>query len=387
MILVGDSKLGGISQTIAAFESLRLRGYDVESILLFRDQMYENYRHLTDYFGDKYGIPVSTVAEPPERSQNLEIETGRMKDYYEEQSSEKTTRSVLDHLNARHQSRVTRLDSMSSMAHSSIWYPFTQHTLLPAEKITAIDSAHGDYFQTLKPAASSTQDNTSLLQSSFDGSASWWTQGLGHANSDLTLAAAYAAGRYGHVMFAEAIHEPALGVAEMLLSGMRNPRFSRVFFSDNGSTGCEVAVKMGLRAARVRYGWGPDEKLGVLGLKGSYHGDTMGAMDCSEPCTYNEKVEWYQGKGYWFDYPTVRCSEGKWFVDVPENLKGDLGEAASFASLPEIFDVEAREKNGEGKMYERFIEKTLEKLQEQGRKFGALMLEPIILGAGGMLFV
>lgn len=387
MILVGDSKLGGISQTIAAFESLRLRGYDVESILLFRDQTYENYRHLTDYFGGKYGIPVSTVAEPPERSQNLEIETGRMKDYYEEQSSEKTTLSVLDHLNDRHQSRVTRLDSMSSKAHSSIWYPFTQHTLLPAEKITAIDSAHGDYFQTLKPAASSTQDNTSLLQSSFDGSASWWTQGLGHANSDLTLAAAYAAGRYGHVMFAEAIHEPALGVAEMLLSGMRNPRFSRVFFSDNGSTGCEVAVKMGLRAARVRYGWGPDEKLGVLGLKGSYHGDTMGAMDCSEPCTYNEKVEWYQGKGYWFDYPTVRCSEGKWFVDVPENLKGDLGEAASFASLPEIFDVEAREKNGEGKMYERFIEKTLEKLQKQGRKFGALMLEPIILGAGGMLFV
>lgn len=188
-------------------------------------------------------------------------------------------------------------------------------------------------------------------------------------------------------MFAEAIHEPALGVAEMLLSGMRNPRFSRVFFSDNGSTGCEVAVKMGLRAARVRYGWGPDEKLGVLGLKGSYHGDTMGAMDCSEPCTYNEKVEWYQGKGYWFDYPTVRCSEGKWFIDVPENLKGDLGEAASFASLPEIFDVEAREKNGEGKMYERFILKTLEKLQKQGRKFGALMLEPIILGAGGMLFV
>ena len=278
MVLVGDSKLGGISQTISAFESLRLRGYDVESILLFRDEVYENYRYLTDYFGEKYGVPVSTVQEPPARSQKQDLETSRMNEYYAETSSEHSIVSVLDHLNTRHQSRITRLDSMAKTAHSSIWYPFTQHTLLPPEKITAIDSAHGDYFQTLKPDSSS-QTDSSLLQASFDGSASWWTQGLGHANSHLTLAAAYAAGRYGHVMFAEAIHEPALALTENLLSGMRNPRLSRVFFSDNGSTGCEVAVKMGLRAASVRYGWGPEEKLGVLGLKGSYHGDTIGVMD------------------------------------------------------------------------------------------------------------
>lgn len=391
MVLVGDSKLGGISQTISAFESLRLRGYDVESVLLFRDQTYENYRHLTDYFGEKYGIPVSTVAEPPEKSEIPDIETAKMKEYYDEQSSDNSTVAVLDHLNARHQSRIKRLDSMASKAHSSIWYPFTQHTLLPAEKITAIDSAHGDYFQTLKPVISNESSpdecNGSLLQASFDGSASWWTQGLGHANSHLTLAAAYAAGRYGHVMFAEAVHEPALALTEELLSGMRNPRLSRVFISDNGSTGCEVAVKMSLRAARVRYGWGPNEKLSVLGLKGSYHGDTIGVMDCAEPCAYNEKIEWYEGKGYWFDFPKVRCTEGKWFIDVPEAQQVDLGEGKTFASLDEIFDVEAREQNGEGKAYESFIEKTLEDLQKKGYKFGALMLEPIILGAGGMLFV
>ena len=53
---------------------------------------------------------------------------------------------------------------------------------------------------------------------------------------------------------------------------------SRVFFSDNGSTGMEVALKMALRAAGKRYGWqGVDgHEVGVIGLKGGYHGDTVG---------------------------------------------------------------------------------------------------------------
>jgi dethiobiotin synthetase/adenosylmethionine--8-amino-7-oxononanoate aminotransferase len=47
-LLVGDSRLGGISQTISAFESLRIRGYNVESVLLFRDDVYQNYLYLED---------------------------------------------------------------------------------------------------------------------------------------------------------------------------------------------------------------------------------------------------------------------------------------------------------------------------------------------------
>jgi dethiobiotin synthetase/adenosylmethionine--8-amino-7-oxononanoate aminotransferase len=188
-------------------------------------------------------------------------------------------------------------------------------------------------------------------------------------------------------MFAEAVHEPALALAETLLRDLENPRFTRVFISDNGSTGCEVAIKMALRAARVRYGWGTDTKLGILGLKGSYHGDTIGAMDCAEPCTYNEKVEWYEGKGFWFDYPTVNCVEGEWVVNVPGELKPHLGDGEAFKSLADVFDVTAREQDVTCRKYESYIEETLEKLQKQGRKFGALMMEPIVLGAGGMLFV
>ncbi|KPM44232.1 Bifunctional dethiobiotin synthetase/7,8-diamino-pelargonic acid aminotransferase, mitochondrial [Neonectria ditissima] len=389
VILIGDSKLGGISQTVSAFESLRLRGYDVESVLLFREPVHENYRYLADYFGDKYGIAVETVGAPPARRVNPRTERESMAEYYHKASEQKTIHSVLFQLDKRHQSRIARLEEMPAKAYRSIWYPFTQQKHLTAERITAIDSAYGDHFQTLQaqPSTTSSPRNTNLLRPSFDGSASWWTQGLGHANPKLTLAAAYAAGRYGHVMFAEAIHEPAMTVAEKLLAGIQNPRLSRVFFSDNGSTGCEVAVKMALRAAHVRYGWDQDAKLGILGLKGSYHGDTIGAMDCAEPCTFNEKVEWYEGKGFWFDYPTVQCKKGKWVVDVPDSLKGDLGNGEEFASVADVFDVEGREQAETCRKYEAYIHQTLETLQKQGRKFGALMMEPVILGAGGMIFV
>jgi dethiobiotin synthetase/adenosylmethionine--8-amino-7-oxononanoate aminotransferase len=226
-----------------------------------------------------------------------------------------------------------------------------------------------------------------VLKSSFDGSASWWSQGLGHSNPKLTLAAAYAAGRYGHVMFPGYIHRPAMDLASTLLDGMRNPRLNRVFYSDNGSTGTEVAVKMGLRAARLRYGWGTDQKLGVLGLRGGYHGDTIGAMDMAEPCAFNEKIEWYEGKGYWFDYPTVLCKNGRWTVTVNDELSKDIGEGRAYRSLCDIFDVETREQRGEHHRYEEYISKVLAALQQQNLKFGSVIIEPIVLGAGGMELV
>ncbi|SPQ27126.1 bc58ca73-f959-41e4-8e78-16159de37723 [Thermothielavioides terrestris] len=419
VVLVGDSKLGGISQTISAFESLKVRGYDVESVLLFREATYQNHRYLADYFGQRHGIPVKSLPEPPKRVEDAAEDALKLSRYYEESSHSDEMRDVLAHLDARHKDRIARLESMSAAAHKTIWYPFTQHKHLTPDKITVIDSAQGDYFQTLAPppttsTTSATETTTpppppppaqptstpnrddpnpgSLLHPSFDGSASWWTQGLGHGSPQLALAAAYAAGRYGHVMFAEAAHEPALALAEALLCGLGNRRLARAFFSDNGSTGVEVAVKMALRAARGRYGWdgsAGEGKVGVLGLRGSYHGDTIGAMDCSEPGVFNEKVEWYEGKGFWFAYPVVEYRRGEWVVEVPVEMRHLCGgcERFRYSSLSEVFDVVSREQGPQGRVYEQFITATLERLAAQGRQFGALMLEPVVLGAGGMLLV
>ncbi|KAK9436578.1 bifunctional dethiobiotin synthetase/adenosylmethionine-8-amino-7-oxononanoate aminotransferase [Metarhizium brunneum] len=392
-LIVGDSRLGGISQTISAFESLRIRGYDVESVLLFKDDGYENYRYLEEYFRKQHGVPVTSLLPPPKKHDNPEQDAEAMENYYRRKDLAEITGQVLETLDRNHAARIRNLDTMATRASKHIWYPFTQQSLVGPKDIMTIDSAHGDYFQTLAPPTSTSTStsapspDTPVLRSSFDASASWWTQGLGHSNPKLTMAAAYAAGRYGHVMFASAIHQPAMALAETLLGGIKNPRLSRVFYSDNGSTGIEVAIKMGLRAARKRYGWDTTQKLGILGLKGSYHGDTMGAMDCAEPGIYNEKIEWYQGKGHWLDYPTVLCRDGKWSVSAADGLRESLGPGRTYASLREIFDVAGREANGEHEAYKTYVTSTLQRLKSQGRKFGALMLEPVVLGAGGMQFV
>jgi dethiobiotin synthetase/adenosylmethionine--8-amino-7-oxononanoate aminotransferase len=103
------------------------------------------------------------------------------------------------------------------------------------------------------------------------------SQSHGHASEPLTLAAAHAAGRYGHVLFPSGTHAPALELAEKLLSTVGKGWASRVFFSDNGSTAMEVALKMALRASGRRYGWQGEvgEEVGVIGLRGGYHGDTV----------------------------------------------------------------------------------------------------------------
>ena len=388
IVLVADSRLGGISSSISAYESLLLRGYDVHSVLLFRDDYYQNHEYLRHYFQDK-SIPLVPLSPPPSRPQAQDVDAAArdeeaMATYYRHVSQSTDVGSLLDQMTAKNTERIDRLEAMASRAQQTIWYPFTQHHGMQPKDITAIDSAYDDYFQTLVPTDDS---QAPKLQATFDGSASWWTQGLGHGNPALALSAAYAAGRYGHIMFPGNIHEPALSLAEKLLEGIGNPRLQKIFYTDNGSTGMEVAVKMGLRAACQRYGWDAStEQISILGLKGSYHGDTIGVMDCSEPSTYNKKVEWYRGRGYWFDFPQVRMSQGVWRVDVPESLRPHLGADLEFPSLGAVFDVEQRVHTDEGKRYREYIRATIADLVQQGMKFGSLIMEPIILGAGGMLF-
>ncbi|KAI0411892.1 bifunctional dethiobiotin synthetase/adenosylmethionine-8-amino-7-oxononanoate aminotransferase [Xylaria grammica] len=387
VVLVGDWKLGGISSTISAFESLKIRGYDVEGIVVFEDDKYGNSDYLKDYFTQRYGLSVTALPMPPPRDHaaGKDKDEASMLSYYLETSRTKAVHDALIRLDNRHNARVKALENMAADAHQKIWYPFTQQKLLQANDIVAIDSACGNHFQTLVPESTTAPNSKSLLQPSFDGSASWWTQGLGHGNSSLTLAAAYAAGRYGHVMFASMIHEPALKLATLILDSVQNPRLSRVFFSDNGSTGMEVAVKMALRAARIRYGWSPDTKIDILGLKGSYHGDTIGTMDCSEPNTYNEKVEWYEGKGVWLDYPQIQCVAGEWQVQVPCEIGADHSQR--FSHISEVFNLERRTARGDHTSYETYITSVVRKHLDKGRKFGALILEPVVLGAGGMALV
>ncbi|KAF2129586.1 PLP-dependent transferase [Dothidotthia symphoricarpi CBS 119687] len=392
VVLVGDHRLGGIASTISAAESLIMRGYDIDAVVCFDDKSkYENAAYLKNYF-KKLEIAAFDLPWIPNLEGVSEQEEGDlMWKYYQTESLAGQTYRVADRLIDRHLERMTNMRNMAFRTKTTIWHPFTQHKHVEkANDILVFDSAYGDYFQ-VKHTEKSCRDigfksDTSLFYPAFDGSASWWTQGLGHGNPRLALETAYAAGRYGHVMFAGATHEPALTLAERVLEGLDNPRLKKVFYTDDGSTATEVGIKMGIRAMCKRYGWnGAREEVGILGLKGSYHGDTIGAMDASEPNVYNEKTDWYRGRGYWFDYPTFKMRGGQWIVEPPAGMIEEFGPAQYFKHQDDIFNLKSR---GRSLPYEVYIEKTLDKLVKQkGKKFGALVMEPVILGAGGMIFV
>ncbi|PPJ57852.1 hypothetical protein CBER1_00058 [Cercospora berteroae] len=384
-LLVGDHRLGGIATTISAWESLHVRGYDVPAIALFTGRRYQNYEYLKDYFYERQ-VETFAVEEPPERQSSAEADRKAMQEYYQAMSEHPEVDAFTESFLESHEQRIQDLRIMSEVANEAIWHPFMQHTERSKDTITAWDSAYGDHFQAYRTAHEGelrSDPNASLLKPAFDGSASWWTQGLGHGNPKLALTAAHAAGRYGHVMFANAIHQPALDLATTVINKSGNPRLAKVFYSDNGSTGMEVAVKMALRATVERYK--PQDRknldIRIVGLTNSYHGDTIGTMDCSEPSIYNEKVEWYRGRGIWLDFPTVKMSKGQWLVDPVEGT----GEVKHFDSLGSIFDFRQRQQDAE--QYRKHIhEILLQRVKAEGASLGALVIEPIILGAGGMLF-
>lgn len=383
-LLVGDYKLGGIGTTISAWESLHLRGYNVDTVALFAEDRYGNHAYLQDYFRDRQ-INTFAIPPPPPRKEVLEEDFKAMQKYYEQSSAHSEVEAFTERFLSSHEQRIQDIKSMPEEADKAIWHPFMQHTERSKDTIMAWDSAYGDHFQsyTTKQEASSSQED-SILKPAFDGSASWWTQGLGHGNPQLALTAAHAAGRYGHVMFANAIHQPGLELAQSVIQKSGNPKLAKVFYSDNGSTGMEVAVKMALRASVVRYQpENPkDLDIRILGLKNSYHGDTIGTMDCSEPSIFNEKVEWYSGRGIWLDFPTVKMRKGTWLV---EPFEGSGMQTKEFGGLSDIFDFEARAEEYEA--YKAYLHETLERIVAQsGVSLGALIIEPILLGAGGMMF-
>ncbi len=347
------------------------------------------------YFADR-GLKVVSLDAPPEKHLDPDTNFALTEKYYQQivpASQEGGIFDALMHLDNCHANRLQELESMPRRTLDTIWWPFVQHGLVKSEKdVNVIDSASGDTFSVYNGKSKGdstllTSNSSSLLDSQFDGSASWWTQALGHAHPSLTLAAARAAGRYGHVMFPQGTHLPALKLAERLVSsGPGKGWASRAFFSDDGSTGMEVALKMALRAFAVRENGGMKEgqaiekrrDLGILGLKGSYHGDTIGAMDACEEGVYT--CEWHESKGYWLDPPTIGIRKGKVVITLPGAIAAEAAGDSEISpgTLSETYDVQTRLQTELAQVYRGFIERTLQNLQLDGkRSLAALVLEPV----------
>jgi adenosylmethionine-8-amino-7-oxononanoate aminotransferase len=149
-----------------------------------------------------------------------------------------------------------------------VWHPYTQHGLgAPALPVA---SASG--------ARLRLRDGRDIL----DAISSWWVTLHGHARPEIAAAIAEQAARLEQVIFAGFTHEPAVALAEVLAAAAaeRGIPDARVFFSDDGSTGVEVALKMAYRWHALR---GDAGRRRFIALRGAYHGDTFGAMAVGDP--------------------------------------------------------------------------------------------------------
>ncbi|KAE8711275.1 Bifunctional dethiobiotin synthetase/7,8-diamino-pelargonic acid aminotransferase [Hibiscus syriacus] len=122
----------------------------------------------------------------------------------------------------------------------------------------------------------------------------------------------YAAARFGHVMFPENVYEPALECAELLLDGVGKGYVSMHDIMHLLYLECILA--------RDTETFANKSKENVLARQGSYHGDTLGAMEAQAPSSYTGFLQqpWYTGRGLFLDPPTVFMHNGKWTLSLPE---------------------------------------------------------------------
>lgn len=189
----------------------------------------------------------------------------------------------------------------------NIWHPFTP--LLGVSGFPLITHGEGAFIVT--------SDGRKIL----DAISSWWVNLHGHANPHIAKAIADQALKLEHVIFAGFTHQPAMKLAENLLRILPSTQ-KKVFYSDNGSTAVEVALKM---AIQYWHNLGINRRK-IIAIKGAYHGDTFGSMSVADRGLFNKPF-----------FPFLFDTE---FIDFPE--KGKEGDVLDqFRSIASKGDVAA----------------------------------------------
>jgi len=210
----------------------------------------------------------------------------------------------------------------------SIWHPYTN--LKQPSPVFAVESAEG---VRLKLASGETL---------VDGMSSWWSAIHGYNHPRLNLAIESQLKRMSHVMFGGITHQPAIALSKKLVELTAAP-LQKVFLADSGSVSVEVALKMALQ---YWYSKGQPHKNKFLTIRNGYHGDTFGAMSVCDP----------------------------------EN-----GMHTMFAGvLPQHIFVPAPECKTDQEFTEESILEFTNAIAENQHQIAAVILEPIVQGAGGM---
>lgn len=215
-----------------------------------------------------------------------------------------------------------------------VWHPYTQMKTAPP--LLPIVKAEGVYLYT--------EDGRRLL----DGISSWWVNIHGHSHPRLNRALAEQAQQLEHVMFAGCTHEPAVDLAERLVE-ILPPGLTRVFYSDNGSTAVEIALKV---AHQYWSNLGQPGRRTFITLHHAYHGDTVGAMSASEDSLFTRAFAPLL-------FPVTR-------VDPPYCYRCPLGLERASCRIDCLSSLESA-------------------LERHGDTVAAVLVEPMLQGAGGMI--
>jgi adenosylmethionine-8-amino-7-oxononanoate aminotransferase len=215
-----------------------------------------------------------------------------------------------------------------------LWHPFTQQDVDPPP--LSIRSGNGVYLET--------QDGRRIL----DAISSWWVNLHGHSHPAIARAVAEQAARLEHVLFAGFSHEPAEELAARL--GKIVPSsLHHVFFSDDGSTAVEVALKLALQFWKNS---GRPGKRRIVALENAYHGDTVGAMSVSDDSPFTAAFESLR-------IPVLR-THSAYCAHCPVGLRRASCHIECLNKLERL-------------------------LSEQGDEIAAVIVEPLLQGAGGMI--
>ncbi len=181
----------------------------------------------------------------------------------------------------------------------------------------------------------------------IDGMSSWWCAVHGYRHPALDAAVREQLQRVAHVMFGGLTHEPAVRLAERLVE-WTPAGLKRVFFADSGSVAVEVAIKMSLQYQRAR---GRPRRTRLLTVRGGYHGDTAGAMAVCDPVGGMHSL-----------------------------FTGLLAEHLFAERPPDGFDASRDER------WERWAAQVRELAARHSDELAAVIVEPVVQGAGGMRF-
>ncbi len=171
-----------------------------------------------------------------------------------------------------------------------IWHPFSP--LKGVESPLVIERAEGIYLYT--------EDGRKII----DAVSSWWVNLHGHSNKYIAEKVSRQLTELEHVIYAGFTHKPSITLAERLLKVLPENQ-SKIFYSDNGSTAVEVAVKLALQ---FWFNKGTPKKK-IVAIDGAYHGDTFGAMSVGERSIFTKPFFSFLFNVEFIPFPTANNNE------------------------------------------------------------------------------